>query len=121
MCSDIAEQLRREEALREVMRRRGDQYKLAANLLRRYEELIRTDHDPRRDRDTFVAQLVAELVKWFAGKRYYEIPEDLELQRIADNILNRFNRMSLVQREVCSLFFPLKATGRKEIEALLQL
>ncbi len=118
-CEDLVGLLKRNEVTRRPMRRNQDPYTLAGDLLRAFESVIRRGLDPRRDRREFLERIQAEIIKFYSSKRMERVPNLEDVRRVGERILEQIASMESKQREICSLYFALKATGNRNLERLL--
>lgn len=120
-CENLIGYLERSGVTRKSFKKKGDSYRLAGNLLRITEQLIRLGNRLLEDEGIFLEGIRSEIIKFYAGKRFQDLPRSSDLESAATDILEIIRSMNSVQRETCSIYYELRKLGRVEIEQLLDI
>ncbi len=64
-------------------------------------------------------RIQAEIIKFYSSKRMERVPSLEDVKRVGEMILEQIASMESKLREICSLYFELKATGNRNLERLL--
>ncbi len=123
ICSEFVELLKREKLTSISIKRERDSYRLALNLLRRFEAMMRMGYNPQEDRgkDSIKKAIEAEIARLYANKRMRNPLNNKELSRVAEACLGKISSMDCITREICALYYQLMATGRRHLIELISI
>jgi len=112
--------LRSKNIISSCIKKDIDFYDLAERIMREFEQTLRTD-TPGGNRERLLKEIVVGIYKFYAGKRVKNLPDEEEVKRMGENIVEALLSMTSTQREICSFYFLLKAYGKKEIDELMEI